>query len=66
MFFAAKEGHLEVTKLLIKAGADVTLTDKVQHCKCTQCNALLYISNTVYAKHVNPLFTEQCYCSESS
>lgn len=29
MFFAAKEGYLEVTKLLIKAGAKVALKDKV-------------------------------------
>lgn len=49
VFFAAKEGHLEVTKLLIKAGANVTLKDKVQHCKC---NALshptLYMQKTLF------------------
>ena len=31
VFFAAKEGHLEDTKLLIKAGANITLKDEVQY-----------------------------------
>ena len=29
MFFAAKEGHLDVAKLLVKYGANVALRDKV-------------------------------------
>lgn len=29
LFFAAKEGHLEIVKKMIKAGADVLLKDKV-------------------------------------
>ena len=30
LYWAAQEGHAEVVKLLLKAGADVTATDKVR------------------------------------
>ena len=42
VFFAAKEGHLEDTKLLIKAGAKITLKDKVNTSSQVQCEALLH------------------------
>ena len=39
LFFAAKDGHLEITKALLKAGADPMLKNKV--CSCV--NYCVYI-----------------------
>ena len=40
MFLAAKEGHLDVTKLLIKAGAKTTLKEYI--ITIAPCDALLH------------------------
>ena len=60
MFFTASEGYLNITRLLVNAGAEVALRDKVVTCFCVS-QSLHCLSLT----HTHP-HTEQHYGSATS
>ena len=51
LYTASRNGHLEVMKTLIEAGANINQANKVGTCRCTQCNCVCNYSTawpTVY------------------